>query len=327
MTAEETWELNSEQLWAELGRELLASEIGERKKTKYLAILSSTRYVNTKHIVPFSHAHALSLTRGQVTLGGGGLALAGAACLWTWPTCIADVQKTLRDTTLIDSREVLDDSAYRGTVGGCYATTLGSVLHELGHCFDLGHTESGIMERGFDQLDTLLTVGEAAKVPKQSCGRRLAPCGGEVEEEEEGREEERTPRFTIVRRSSSVSRYLEEYQQRRRGEVATSLGGDCRWGRSAALLLARQPWLGATEASGQCKGEAGRQGEQVAACCTLAVAELRGERGAVRHWWEGGEGVTRLPLPEVRTEVARAKDDQLELVVAMACGRLLRLQP
>ena len=61
--------------------------------------------------------------------------------------------------------------------------------------------------------------------------------------------------------------------------------------------------------------------------CTLAVAELRGERGAVRHWWEGGEAVTRLPLPEVRTEVARAKDDQLELVVAMACGRLLRLQP
>ena len=67
MTAEETWELNSEQLWAELGRELLASEIGDRKKTKYLAILSSTRYVNSKHIVPFSHAHALSLTRGQVT--------------------------------------------------------------------------------------------------------------------------------------------------------------------------------------------------------------------------------------------------------------------
>ena len=229
--------------------------------------------------------------------------------------------------TQIDSRELLDDSAYRGTVGGCYATTLGSVLHELGHCFDLGHTESGIMERGFDQLDTLLTVGEAAKVPKQTCGRRLAPCGGEVEVEEEAREvaEQSPPRFTIVRRSSSVSRYLEEYQQRRRGEVATSLG-DCRWGRSAALLLARQPWLGVTEAS-QCKGEAGRQGEQVAACCTLAVAELRGERGAVRHWWEGGEGVTSLPLNEVRTEVARAKDDQLELVVAMTCGRLLRLQP
>ena len=314
--------MSSEQLWAKLGRELLASEVGDKRKTKYLAILSSTRYVNKKHIVPFSHAHALSLTRGQVTLGGGGLALAGSACLWTWPTSVAEVQKTLRDTTPINSREMLDDSAYRGTVGGCYATTLGSVLHELGHCFDLGHTESGIMERGFDQLDMLLTVGEAAKVVKQSCGRRLAPCGGEVEEEEEGeeevREEHTAPRFTIVRRSSGVSRYLEDYQQRRRGEVATRVGGDCRWGRSAGLILSRQPWLRPrSEVAAECKGEAGRQGEQVIieedlefldsrlqvnACCSLVVAELRGERGAVRHWWEGGEGVTRLPLDQVRTE-------------------------
>ena len=116
-----------------------------------------------------------------MTLGGWGLALAGSACLWTWPTSVFEVQGTLRDATPINSREVLDDSAYRGTVGGCCATTLGSVVHELGHCFDLGHTESEIMERGFDQLDMLLTVGEAAKVVKQSCGRRLAPCGGEVD--------------------------------------------------------------------------------------------------------------------------------------------------
>ena len=182
-----------------------------------------------------------------------------------------------------------------------------------------------------------------------------------MEEEVEGvRVEQTTPRFTIVRRSSGVSRYLEDYQQRRRGEVATRVGGDCRWGRSAGLILSRQPWLRPrmSEASAECKGEAGRQGEQVIeedleffdsrlqvnACCGLVVAELRGERGVVRHWWEGGEGVTRLPLDQVRTkyrgkifaicnldqvrtEVDLANDDQLELVVAMTCGRLLRLQP
>ena len=36
--------------------------------------------------------------------------------------------------------------------------TLGSVLHELGHCFDLGHTEEGIMGRGFDDLDLFFTL-------------------------------------------------------------------------------------------------------------------------------------------------------------------------
>ncbi len=34
----------------------------------------------------------------------------------------------------------------------------GSVLHELGHCFDLGHTAEGIMARGFDDLDLFFTL-------------------------------------------------------------------------------------------------------------------------------------------------------------------------
>ena len=58
----------------------------------------------------------------------------------------------------MDSTQLMDDSGYRGTVGGCVATSLGSVLHELGHTFDLGHTEAGIMARGFDDLDSLLTL-------------------------------------------------------------------------------------------------------------------------------------------------------------------------
>ena len=54
----------------------------------------------------------------------------------------------------------MDDSNYRGTHGGCLATTLGSVLHELGHTFDLGHTREGIMGRGFDNVDRVF-VGAA----------------------------------------------------------------------------------------------------------------------------------------------------------------------
>ena len=41
----------------------------------------------------------------------------------------------------------------------------------------------------------------------------------------------------------------------------------------------------------------------------------------------GGKIYVICNLDQVRTEVELANDDQLELVVAMTCGRLLRLQP
>lgn len=55
----------------------------------------------------------------------------------------------------------------RGTRGACFSTTLGSVLHELFHTFDLGHTRNGIMGRGFDNIhkmfiDTDLKENSAA---------------------------------------------------------------------------------------------------------------------------------------------------------------------
>ncbi|KAK7499071.1 hypothetical protein BaRGS_00009618, partial [Batillaria attramentaria] len=39
-----------------------------------------------------------------------------------------------------------------------YATGLGASLHELGHTFDLAHTATGIMARGFDDLHKVFTV-------------------------------------------------------------------------------------------------------------------------------------------------------------------------
>ena len=46
----------------------------------------------------------------------------------------------------------------RGTYGGSFATTLGALIHELGHTLDLGHTESGIMARGFDDMDRFFSL-------------------------------------------------------------------------------------------------------------------------------------------------------------------------
>ena len=157
LTREETYRLTQDQLWETLGRELVTSSIGD-KKVKYLAFLSSTRYHNPRRIKPLSHSVTLQMTKGHIALGGGGLALFGTGCLWTWPSTISSVQSRLADPSPVDPTLTMDDSGYRGTVGGCVATSLGSVLHELGHTWDLGHTDQGIMARGFDDLDCLLTL-------------------------------------------------------------------------------------------------------------------------------------------------------------------------
>ena len=178
LTRQETYRLSPDQLWETIGRELLTSSLGD-KKVKYLAFLSSTRYHNPRRIKPLSHSTTLQMTKGHIALGGGGLALFGTGCMWTWPCSLASVQARLVDPSPVDPGLSMDDSGYRGTVGGCVATSLGSVLHELGHTWDLGHTDQGIMARGFDDLDSLLTLisERGGSRTSQSLTGRLTPCG------------------------------------------------------------------------------------------------------------------------------------------------------
>ena len=48
--------------------------------------------------------------------------------------------------------------SYREFYWANYATGLGASLHELGHTFDLAHTPSGIMARGFDDINKVFIV-------------------------------------------------------------------------------------------------------------------------------------------------------------------------
>ncbi|XP_012282907.1 putative zinc metalloproteinase YIL108W [Orussus abietinus] len=143
-------------LWELIGRELMTGPLASRDR-KYLAFLSCTRYRGAPN--PRTHEDTLARTEGHAALGGGGLALFGSACLHTWPTKMSQVLARFLDPTMVDTEQLMDDSNYRGTHGGCLATTLGSALHELGHTFDLGHTREGIMGRGFDYVDRVFVGG------------------------------------------------------------------------------------------------------------------------------------------------------------------------
>lgn len=152
-------------LWTHFGRELMLSDLGNNER-KFLGFISCTRYKGTDLDKPLTHEEIISFTEAYVALGGGGLALFGTACLYTWPDNIDEIIPKFLDNSPVNTKRFMDDSGYRGTFGGCFATTLGSILHELGHTFDLGHTKDGIMGRGFDNIDRVLVLADKRSVTK-----------------------------------------------------------------------------------------------------------------------------------------------------------------
>lgn len=139
-------------LWASLAREIMMSRLG-KENHKFVAFLSSTVYKGqpTSDSTP-THNDVLKCTDGYIAMGGGGLALVGTGCLHTWATTIDEVGPRFKNNMKVDRTLFMDDSNYRGTYGGCYASTLGATCHEMGHIFGLGHTSHGIMGTEFHSI-------------------------------------------------------------------------------------------------------------------------------------------------------------------------------
>ncbi|KAG8196594.1 hypothetical protein JTE90_014155 [Oedothorax gibbosus] len=152
LSLSEAHKLNKEELWSHFAVELMNSSLRSGNNNKFLAFVSFTRYNNDSNKLPLNHQQVLQMTKGEVALGGGGLALFGTGCLHTWPENVQQVPWRFGDKRKIDRMSLMDDSANRGTYWACYSTGLGATLHELGHTFDLGHTTGGIMGRGFDDI-------------------------------------------------------------------------------------------------------------------------------------------------------------------------------
>ena len=138
----------------------------------------------------------------------------------------------------------MDDSAYRGTYGGSFATTLGALIHELGHTLDLGHTETGIMARGFDDMDRFFALLFHPKSSGENLNSNLRKslrfCGA-------------VPKLTPMQEKSmrtgfkrgggrggvenGGSNILEEYQKRKYYRKMVQDCGGAYWSRSCALIL------------------------------------------------------------------------------------------
>lgn len=106
-------QMKEDELWYTFGRELMNSELAN-EKFKYVAFLSCTHYNGDKYDETMTtHDDIVSITEAHAALGGGGLAIFGSACLHTWPTNIQDAIMCFEDQSVIDKRQLMDDSCYR----------------------------------------------------------------------------------------------------------------------------------------------------------------------------------------------------------------------
>lgn len=141
------------EIYDQVAEEILDREgIDIKNRRKFVGFLSCTRFEGLGNGEEYSYVNIKSKTSANPALGGGFLCLMGSGCLYSWPNQLSEVSKAFESKKKVDLTQVLDDSNYRKTYGGCFSTSLGSLVHELGHIFDLAHTETGLMGNDIDYV-------------------------------------------------------------------------------------------------------------------------------------------------------------------------------
>lgn len=162
--------MNQWELYDSIAKELIERNgIEIKQRRKFAAFLSCTKFDGLRDGDEYSYANIKARTSANPALGGDFLCLLGSGCFYAWPSHVDDVVAAFSNKKKVDLKQVLDDSNYRRTYGGTFATTLGTLIHELGHTFQLGHTETGLMGNDIDQVQRFfLTENFTEVLPKRN---------------------------------------------------------------------------------------------------------------------------------------------------------------
>lgn len=217
LTLSEARQWTQDELWKYHAKEILAKETDIHHQYKYFGVLASTICEN-------------GTIKGHAALGIGDVALFGGGTLYSWPTNFESIEMCFRDDTLVDNdrKQLMDDSNGRHTFGGCFATALGSICHEIGHIFDLGHTSDGIMGCDIDYVNRMFVI---EKRPWELPRRIMSKCS--INTGNSNLTTATSQRLTTVKKTNSI---LTKYHNRRNDDL-TFLTENC------AILINWHKWF------------------------------------------------------------------------------------
>lgn len=218
LTQSEAEVLDVDQLWTHFAKEIMFREKLNASE-KFVAVLGCTRFIPGDSLVK-------SRVVADAALGGGNMVIFGSGCLYTFPSKLSDVMCRFKDDRPVDVNRFMDHSNGRRTIGGCWATNLGSLCHEMGHIFNLGHTKNGIMGGGIDLVGNMFTVENRTldltdRIVENGDGALTPPA-------------KQDPRLT--RLQPNTNRFLSKYQEHRDND-STHLA------LSSAIILSVHKWF------------------------------------------------------------------------------------
>jgi len=144
--------LGEMELWSHFSD--LLQNLPNRDNIIDVAIIADSHYdPDIQSLTPLAHT----------ALGGFPLALYGSASIHSWPTKVGLIESRFSDQTLTEPflfAEIGRSNQYWANV----TTSMGAVMHELGHAFGLPHPDPSeppnIMNRGFDYLNRMIVTFE-----------------------------------------------------------------------------------------------------------------------------------------------------------------------
>ncbi|XP_065363528.1 uncharacterized protein LOC135956861 [Calliphora vicina] len=220
---QEIWQLNEQDLWLEFAKELLESKWGNQDNLKFIAFINCSKYLGAEvaKSQDFSYQNIRKHIKGHAALGAGGLALFSTTYFYSWPSEFKNILNCFANQQKLNLSLEPDDSNYRKTRAGVYASSLGAVCHEIGHIFDLGHDLQGVMGSNFDYINRVFTL----QTKTEHLPERI------VEQKQVAQSK---PRFTRLK--DPANGFLQRYREQQENDSFY-------FSANSAVILSQHAWL------------------------------------------------------------------------------------